>query len=161
MNDKPLPADDLLHLVFGEFDDSRQATVRKNAADDAELAATVRALRAAVAAVRADCVARVSDDFNDRLLRRMPEILDRTQAEPVRPTFLTRSLTNWKWIMRYPVSRVYGCGHFRSCDRRSRPVVPHSRHSVCVCRLCPVDHRCEDGQIQNNFRHGGPTPGHL
>jgi outer membrane lipoprotein-sorting protein len=30
----------------------------------------------------------------------------RTRAEMIHPTLLTRSLTNWRWIMRSPVSRV-------------------------------------------------------
>jgi hypothetical protein len=37
---------------------------------------------------------------------RMSEILGSSQAETTRPTFLTRSLTTWRWIMRHPVSRV-------------------------------------------------------
>ena len=106
MNDNHLPDDDVLQLVFGELDDSRQAAVRKSVAEDAESAATVHSLTAAVAAVRAQCVGQVSDDFNDRLRRQMPEIFDRTQAESARPTFLVRCLANWRWIMRSPVSRV-------------------------------------------------------
>ncbi len=102
MNDNHLPDDNVLQQVFGELDDPRQADVRKNVAEDA----TVRALTAAVAAVRAECVGQVSDDFNDRLRRRLPEIFDRTQAESARPTFLTRCSTNWRWIMRSPVSRA-------------------------------------------------------
>ncbi len=106
MNDNHLPDDEVLQLVFGELDDSRQAAVRKNVAEDAESAATVRALTAAVTAVRAECVGQVSDDFNDRLRQRMPDIFDRTQAESTRPSFLTRSLFTWRWIMRSQVSRV-------------------------------------------------------
>ena len=112
MNDNHQPDDDVLQLVFGELDDSRQAAVRKNVAEDAELAATVRTLTAAVAAVRTECVGQVSDDFNDRLRRRMPDIFDRTQAESAHPTFLTRSLDNWRWIMRSPVSRISAAAVF-------------------------------------------------
>ena len=32
--------------------------------------------------------------------------LVRTQAEMIQPSLLTRSLDNWRWIMRSPVSRV-------------------------------------------------------
>ncbi len=106
MNDDHLPDDDVLRLVFGELDAKRQAAVRKAAAEDAELAATARGLEAAVVAVRAENVGQVSDDFNDRLRRRMPDIFDCTQAESARPMFLTRSLDTWRWIMRSPVSRV-------------------------------------------------------
>ena len=106
MNDDHLPDDDVLRLVFGELDAERQAAVRKAVAEDAELAATARGLEAAVVAVRAENVGQVSDDFNDRLRRRMPDIFDCTQAESARPTFLTRSLDTWRWIMRSPVSRV-------------------------------------------------------
>ena len=112
MNDNDLPNDDLLQFVFGELDEARQAAVRKAVAEDAELAATARGLAAAVAAVRAENVGQVSDDFNDRLRRRMPEVFDCAQAETTRPTFLTRSLTTWRWIMRSPVSRVAAAAIF-------------------------------------------------
>ena len=112
MNDDHLPDDDVLRLVFGELDAERQAAVRKAVAEDAELAATARGLEAAVVAVRAENVGQVSDDFNDRLRRRMPDIFDCTQAESARPTFLTRSLDTWRWIMRSPVSRVTAAAIF-------------------------------------------------
>ena len=35
-----------------------------------------------------------------------------SQAETTRPTFLTRSLTTWRWIMRSPVSRVAAAAIF-------------------------------------------------
>jgi len=112
MNDNHLPDDDVLQLVFGELDDSRQAAIRKNVAEDAELAATVRALTAAVAAVRTECVGQVSDDFNDRLRQRMSEVFDHVQPETTRPALLTRSLDTWRWIMRSPVSRVSAAAVF-------------------------------------------------
>jgi outer membrane lipoprotein-sorting protein len=112
MNDDHLPDDDVLRLVFGELDAKRQAAVRKAVAEDAELAATARGLEAAVVAVRAENVGQVSDDFNDRLRRQMPDIFDCTQAESARPTFLTRSLDTWRWIMRSPVSRVTAAAIF-------------------------------------------------
>jgi anti-sigma factor RsiW len=112
MNDDHLPDDDVLRLVFGELDAERQAAVRKAVAEDAELAATARGLEAAVVAVRVENVGQVSDDFNDRLRRRMPDIFDCTQAESARPTFLTRSLDTWRWIMRSPVSRVTAAAIF-------------------------------------------------
>jgi outer membrane lipoprotein-sorting protein len=73
---------------------------------DEELAATLEGLAAAVAAVRAENVGQPSDDFNDRLRRRMSEAIEPERAETTRPTFLTRSRTTWRWIMRSPVSRV-------------------------------------------------------
>ncbi len=112
MNDDHLPDDDVLRLVFGELDAERQAAVRKAVAEDAELAATARGLEAAVAAVRAENVGQVSDDFNDRLRRRMLDIFACAQAESARPTFLTRSLDRWRWIMRSPVSRVTAASIF-------------------------------------------------
>ena len=106
MNHNDLPSDELLQFVFGELDDARQAEMRKAVAEDAELAAVVQDLTAAVAALRAENASQVGDDFNDRLRRRMPEVFDSTQTETVRPPFLTRSRTTWRWIMRSPVSRV-------------------------------------------------------
>ena len=106
MNHNDLPSDDLLQFLFGELEDARRAAVRKAIAEDTELAATAEGLAAAVAAVRAKNVGLVSDTFNDRLRRRMSEILDSAPAETTRPTFLTRSLTTWRWMMRSPVSRV-------------------------------------------------------
>ena len=112
MNDNDLPSDELLQFVFGELNDARQAAVRKAVAEDAELAAIAQGLAAAVAAVRAENVGQVSDEFNDRLRRRMSEVFDPSQAETTRPTFLTRSLTTWRWIMRSPVSRVAAAAIF-------------------------------------------------
>jgi outer membrane lipoprotein-sorting protein len=106
MNDNDRPDDDLLQFVFGELNDTPQAAVRKAVSEDAELAAAVQGLETAVAAVLAENVGQVSDDFNDRLRRRMPEVLDSMPAETARSTLLTRSPNNWRWIMRSPVSRV-------------------------------------------------------
>jgi anti-sigma factor RsiW len=72
MNDNHQPSDELLQFLFGELNDSREAAVRKAVAEDAELAAIAQSLASAVAAVRAENVGQVSDDFNDRLRRRMP-----------------------------------------------------------------------------------------
>ena len=63
-------------------------------------------LAAAIAAVRAENVGQLSDDFNDRLRRRMSEVIEPEQTVTIRPTFLTRSRRSWRWIMRSPVSRV-------------------------------------------------------
>ena len=120
MNHNDLPSDELLQFVFGELNAARQAAVGKAVADDAELAATVQGLASAVAALRAENVGHVSDDFNGRLRQRMPEVLEsgaprkgtipfaltRKLGQSPRPTFLSRSLTTWRWIMRSPMSRV-------------------------------------------------------
>ena len=106
MNNNDLPDDDVLQLVFGELDDTRRAAVRKAVAEDAELAATARGLEAAVAAVRAENAGHLSEEFNDRLRQRIAEVFDQAQAETTRPTFLSRSLSKWSWIMRSPVSRA-------------------------------------------------------
>ena len=112
MNDNHLPDDDVLQLVFGELEVERQAAVRKAVAEDAELAATARELEAAVVAVRAENVGHLSAQFNDRLRQRMSEVLDHAQPETARPTFVARSLTKWRWIMRSPVSRVAAAAIF-------------------------------------------------
>ncbi len=106
MNDSHLPDDDVLRLVFGELDAERRAEVRKAVAEDAEQAATVRGLESVVAAVRAENVGQVSEQFNDRLRQRMSEGVDHARPETTCPTFVTRSLTKWRWIMRSPVSRA-------------------------------------------------------
>jgi anti-sigma-K factor RskA len=106
MNDNHLPDEEVLRLVFGELDAARLDAVRQAVAEDAELAATARGLEAAVVAVRAENVGRLSDDFSDRLRQRMPEVFDHAQPGTTRTTFLTRSLDTWRWIMRSPVSRV-------------------------------------------------------
>src|SRR5271157_3078413 len=36
----------------------------------------------------------------------------RTRAEMIHPTLLTRSLDNWRWIMRSPISRVSAAAVF-------------------------------------------------
>lgn len=105
MNPNDLP-DDLLEFVVGELDDARQPAMRKALADDADLAAAVQGLTTAAAAVRAENVGQLSDEFNDRLRRQVLEVFDGVQAVRRRPTFRTRSLTNWRWIMRQPISRV-------------------------------------------------------
>ncbi|HUT93685.1 MAG TPA: hypothetical protein VMY37_29750 [Thermoguttaceae bacterium] len=112
MNNNDLPRDDLLQFIFGELDDTRQAAVRKAVAEGAELAATARGLEAAVVAVRAENVGQVSAQFNDRLRQRMSEVFDHAQPETTRPTFLTRSLDTWRWIMRSPVSRATAAAIF-------------------------------------------------
>ena len=81
MNNDDLPSDELLQFVFGELNETRRAAVRKAVAEDAELAATIQGLASAVAAVRAQNVGQLSDDFNDRLRRRMAEVLESEQAE--------------------------------------------------------------------------------
>jgi len=112
MNDDHLPDDDVLRLVFGELDAERQAAVRKSVAEDAELAATVRGLEAAVVAVRAEDVGHLSARFNDRLRGRTSEVFDHAQPETTRPTLVTRSLNTWRWIMRSPVSRAAAAAIF-------------------------------------------------
>ena len=104
MSDKHLPSDELLQLVFGELDNTREAAVRKTVAADAELSATVRGLDTAVMAVRAENVGLVGDEFNDRLRERLMEVFA-TQASASRPAVTTKSFVNWRWIMRHPVSR--------------------------------------------------------
>jgi anti-sigma-K factor RskA len=106
MSHDDLPNDQLLPFVFGELSDAEQAAFRKAAAEDAELAATVDGLAAAAAAVRAECTDQVGDDFNARLRQRMPELSAAAATEAVRPTFISRPLTTWRWIMRSRVSRV-------------------------------------------------------
>ena len=120
MNDNHQPSDEVLQFIFGELNDSREAAMRKEVAADAELAATVQGLETAVAAVRAENIAKVGDDFNDRLRRQLAEEFAESVADngtvpfsptpelgqSARPTFLTRSLNHWRWIMRSPISRV-------------------------------------------------------
>ncbi len=106
MNDNHLPDDEVLQFVLGELDAQRQAAVRKNVAEDAELAATVREFEAAVAAVSGENPGQVGDEFNNRLRARMSEVFDHAQPEITHPTFLTRSLTTWSWMMHSPISRV-------------------------------------------------------
>jgi len=55
-------------------------------------------LREALRPHRAD-----PDDFEAGI---RAHVTEGTQAESARPTLLSRSLTNWRWIMRSPVSRV-------------------------------------------------------
>ncbi|MGO9110613.1 MAG: hypothetical protein ACLP9L_15435 [Thermoguttaceae bacterium] len=112
MTNSDLPNDDLLQFVFGELDDARRPAVRKAIAEDAELAAVAQGLASAVAAVRAEYVGKVSDEFNDRLRRRLLDVFDGVPADTTRPTFLTRLLTNWRWIMRHPISRVAAAAIF-------------------------------------------------
>ncbi|MGD0516208.1 MAG: hypothetical protein ABSA26_01615 [Thermoguttaceae bacterium] len=112
MNNNDMPSDDLLQFIFGELTDTREAAVRKAVAEDAELAASVRGLEAAVAAVRAENVGEVGEQFNDRLRRRTLELLDPAQPDTTRPTFLTRSLITWRWIMHSPVSRATAAAIF-------------------------------------------------
>jgi outer membrane lipoprotein-sorting protein len=124
MSHDDLPNDQLLQFVFGELSDAEQAAFRKAVAEDAELAAAVERLASAAAAVRAENVGQVSDDFNDRLRQRMSEVSEAKDAEglfadaacdrqgqhaesPARsPMPLARLLNTWRCIMRSPVSRV-------------------------------------------------------
>jgi outer membrane lipoprotein-sorting protein len=112
MNNNDLPHDDLLQFLFGELDDARQPAVRKALAEDAELAAAAQGLATAVAAVRAENVGQVSDEFNDRLRRRMLEDSDCGPAEALCSVSRTRSLSNWRWIMRHPVSSATAAAIF-------------------------------------------------
>jgi len=112
MNDNHLPDDDVLRLVFGELDAARQAAVRKSVAEDAELAATVQGLEAAVVAVRAENVGHLSARFNDRLRQQTSDVFDHAQPETTCPTLVTRSLNTWRWIMRSPVSRAAAAAIF-------------------------------------------------
>ena len=105
MNHNDLPSDDLLQFVFGELDHVREAAVRKAVAEDAESAATVQRLTSAVAALRAENVGQVSDEFNDRLRQRMSEAVDPVQAETARPTFRTCAPDRWRRV-HSPVSPV-------------------------------------------------------
>jgi outer membrane lipoprotein-sorting protein len=106
MSNNDLPNDDLLQFVCGELNNTRYAAVRNAIAVDAELAAMAQGLASAVAAVRAENIGQVSDDFNDRLRRQLLQVLDSKQTETIRPTCFARSLANWRSIMRHPVSRV-------------------------------------------------------
>ena len=112
MNHNDLPHDDMLQLILGELDDARRADVQKAMVEDAELAVVAQELTTAVAAVRAENAGQPSDGFNDRLRRRMAEVLEPEQAVTIRPTFLTRSRNTWRWIMRSPVSRVAAAAIF-------------------------------------------------
>jgi outer membrane lipoprotein-sorting protein len=50
---------------------------------------------------------------HQRQLRgRLLEVFDLAPAETVHPTFLTRSLANWRWIMRSPISRAAAAAIF-------------------------------------------------
>ena len=51
-------------------------------------------------------------EHQERLRRQVLEVFDRAQTETTRPTFLIRSLTTWRWIMRSPVSRVAAAAIF-------------------------------------------------
>jgi hypothetical protein len=118
MNNNELPDDDLLQFLFGEGDEASRAAARKAVECDARLADDAQELKAVVAAVRDENVARLGDDFNDRLRQRMSEVegTEEVFATPsplmasiacenlLRPPF--RSLVTWRWIMRSPVSRV-------------------------------------------------------
>jgi outer membrane lipoprotein-sorting protein len=112
MNNNDHPSDELLQFVFGELNESRETAMRKEVADDSELAATVQGLESAVAAVHAENVGQVSAEFNERLRGRMSEILGSSQAETTSPTLLTRPLTTWRWIMRHPVFRLTAAAIF-------------------------------------------------
>ncbi|MFZ1935631.1 MAG: hypothetical protein WCB27_25670 [Thermoguttaceae bacterium] len=98
--------DDLLQTVFGELGESRAAATRRAAVEDAEFAAAVEGLQAAVAALRAENPGEVGDGFNERLRQRITQILGSIQTETAPPVLPVRSLTTWRWIMRSPVSRV-------------------------------------------------------
>jgi outer membrane lipoprotein-sorting protein len=106
MNDNDLPSDELSQFLFGELDDARRAAVQKAMAEDVKLAADVGSLSFALATLRGEDAGPISDDFNDRLRQRTLEILGSAQPQPIRATFLTRSLTTWRWIMRSRVSRL-------------------------------------------------------
>jgi outer membrane lipoprotein-sorting protein len=95
MNHNDLPDDELLQLLLGELDESRQTALRK-----------------AVAAVRAENVGQLSAEFNDRLRRQMAEAIELEPAAVNRPTFLTRSPTIWRRIMRSPIPRVAAAAIF-------------------------------------------------
>ena len=112
MNNNDMPSDDLLQFILGELDDARQPAVRKAIAEDAELASVAQWLATAVAAVRAENVGEVSDEFNDHLRRRLLKVFHGVQANTTRPTILTRSLDTWRWIMRSRVSRVAAAAVF-------------------------------------------------
>jgi anti-sigma factor RsiW len=112
MRDEYLPSDEVLLLVIGELDNTRQAAVRKMMAEDADLAATAQRLDAALTAMRAGNVARVGDEFNERLRQRMLEVFGRTQTEKSLPIPRTRLRVEWRWIMRHPVSRVAAAAIF-------------------------------------------------
>jgi outer membrane lipoprotein-sorting protein len=104
MTNNDLLDDDVLHFILDESDDARQPAVRKAIAENAELAAVAQRLKTAVAAVRAENVGQVGDDFNDRLRRRMLEVSDGVQADNTRPTLRARPLVSWRRIMRHRVS---------------------------------------------------------
>jgi outer membrane lipoprotein-sorting protein len=112
MNDNHLSSDDVLQFAFGELNAVRQAAVQKAVAEDAELAATAKGLAAAVAVLRAENIGQVSGDFNDRLRRRMPEVLDAMSAEATRTTSLARRSPNWRLTMRSRICRVAAAAVF-------------------------------------------------
>ena len=51
-------------------------------------------------------------EHGQQLRRQALAVFDRAQAEATRPTFLTHSLANWRWIMRFPVSRIAAAAVF-------------------------------------------------
>jgi outer membrane lipoprotein-sorting protein len=125
MDSNNLPNDELLRFVFGELDAAREAAARQAVTQSPELAAAAQGLAAAAAALRREEMARVSDKFNDRLRQRMPEVLGERpnfranesgavpfNVETLHPTFLTRSLDIWRWIMRSRISRVAAAAIF-------------------------------------------------
>lgn len=141
MSDNNQLSDELLQYLFGELDATRQAAVRKAVAEDAELAAIAQRLASAIAAVRAENVGQVSGDFNNRLRRRLSEVIEPDQAETTCPVAVhgasvilsaaknplrnrgqgktlrcdqkdSRSLATWRWIMHSPVSRVAAAAIF-------------------------------------------------
>jgi outer membrane lipoprotein-sorting protein len=89
MSQNNLTDDDLLQLILGELDDDRQPAVRKAMAENAELAAAARAMATAVAAVRAENAGRLSDDFNDRLRRRLSDSAEE-RVSPLRRMAMDR-----------------------------------------------------------------------
>jgi outer membrane lipoprotein-sorting protein len=91
---------------------ARRPAVQKALAEDAELAALARDLETAVAAVRAEHVGQVGPQFNDRLRRRLLDDFASVPTDTPRPASITRSLANWRWIMRHPVSRTAAAAIF-------------------------------------------------
>jgi hypothetical protein len=87
MNDKHVSDEELVALVFGELDATRQTEVPAAVAEDAELTAAAEGLETAVAAVRAEGTVGISGDFNDRLRRRLRAESVTTAIAPRRRRF--------------------------------------------------------------------------
>ena len=80
------------------------------------------------------------------------------QAEIIRPTFLTRSLTTWRWIMRSPVSRVAAAAIFVLAIAGVALWFHGRRHNAGLRRLRQADPRSKDRQVQDDRQMDEPYP---